>query len=129
MGLQAGADALGGPLDLDGAGDHPAQIAQAIPALCQSIVAPGFRQGRKDAQMHALLRPMPPGPPGLLGREAADGREPGRQAGEEAVQHRPAGAPARRIGPVAIEGILAQVEIECRQIDRAEVMQRREVAV
>jgi hypothetical protein len=65
MGLEARADALGGALDLDGAGDDPAQIAQAIPALGQRIVAPGFRQIGKTRRctLSSARCPGPTRPP------------------------------------------------------------------
>ena len=61
--------------------------------------------------------------PGLLGGEAGDGREPGGEEGEQLGHHRARGAPAQRLGRVAIDRVLADVEIERREIDGAEIVQ------
>jgi len=65
------------------------------------------------------------GEPGFLGGEAGDRREPGGQAIEQRVEHGAAGAPAQAVGPVAVERILADVEVEGREVDGAEIVQRR----
>ena len=75
--------------------------------------------------MHALVVGIAR-EPGLLGGEADEGREPGGQAIEQRIEHGADGAPAHRIVRVAIERILADVEIEGREIDRAKVVQRHE---
>src|SRR5262249_40343103 len=74
--------------------------------------------------MHARLA-LPPGPgePSLLGGEAEHGGEPGGEAGEQLLQHRAHGAPTRAGRGVAVERILADVEIEGAEIDGAEIMQ------
>jgi hypothetical protein len=65
-----------------------------------------------------------PQAPGLLGREAEHRRQPQRQIVEQERHHRARGAPARTRRRIAIERILADVEIEGRQIDGAEIMDR-----
>ena len=62
--------------------------------------------------------------PGLLHGEGGERRQPGGQSLEHQVQHRAAGAPAQAIRPVAIEDVLADVEIERRKVVGAEVGQR-----
>ena len=97
----------------------------------QRAASAGSRQAAgtsaKQFEMDAAARRVAvPREPGLLGGEAQDRREPARQAVEGAVHHGPRRAPRRVVGRVAIEPVLADVEIERRQIDRAEIMQRGE---
>ena len=67
--------------------------------------------------------------PRLLGGEAQKRREPAHEAIEHAIEHGARGAAARAVGRVAIERILAHVEIEGGEIDRAEIMERGEERV
>src|ERR1700728_2681140 len=59
----------------------------------------------------------------LAGSEEEDRRQPFRQAIEDPVEHGADSAPTQGIRPVAIERVLADIEIEGREIDRAETMQ------
>ena len=106
-------------------GDDAAHRAHALDALGQRVVLPLGRQRGEDAQVHARVVRVA-GEPGFLRGEADEGREPGGQAVEQPIEHGAHGAPARRMRRVAIERILADVEVEGREIDRAEVMQRHE---
>ena len=63
------------------------------------------------------------GEPGFLRREADEGREPLHQAVIGGSKHGAAGAARHRRRRVAIEHVLADVEVQRRQIHRAEVMQ------
>src|SRR3546814_4233977 len=63
-------------------------------------------------------------PPGFLRREAEDRRQPGGEAGEQLVEHRSARAPAQRVRPVAVEHVLAHIEVEGREVDGAEGVDR-----
>ena len=54
-GLQAGADALLGALELERAGDDAAQRAHRLPLLAQRRIEPGGGDLGIDAQMHAVL--------------------------------------------------------------------------
>ena len=90
--LQRGADGLGGAGLLQRLGDDTAHRAHALDALGQRVVLPLGRQRGEDTQVHAGVVRVA-GEPGLLGREADEGREPGGQAVEQRVEH---GAHARR---------------------------------
>src|SRR5437016_4266139 len=66
------------------------------------------------------------GEPGLFRCEAQDRRQPAHQAIEGPVEHGPRRAPPRIVDTVAVEPVLADVEVKRRQVDRAEIMQRGE---
>lgn len=70
-----------------------------------------------------------PGEPDLFHGEGQDRRQPGDQSVEEIGQNRPRGAPAQAVGRVAVERILADVEPEGREIERAEIEERPEDAL
>ena len=65
------------------------------------------------------------GAPGFLGGEAQHRREPGAQAAVQMIQHGACGAAAQAVRPVAVDRVLADVEVERRQVDGAEIMQFR----
>src|SRR3546814_16940961 len=44
--------------------------------------------------------------------------------GEQLVEHRSARAPAQRVRPVAVEHVLAHIEVEGREVDGAEGVDR-----
>src|SRR3546814_20013323 len=46
--------------------------------------------------------------------------------GEQLVEHRSARAPAQRVRPVAVEHVLAHIEVEGREVDGAEGVDRSE---
>ena len=60
------------------------------------------------------------GGPGFLGGEDQDGGEPGGQAAVQPVQHGAHGAAAQAVGAVAIERVLADLEVEGAEIGGAE---------
>ncbi len=124
-GFQIGADFLFIPLLLQRRQYGTAHAAHLGPAR-----GLGFRQRpigghiRHLAQMHRILRRGScPGQPGFLRREAEDRGQPRRQAFEQDVEHRQGRQTARAVRRIAIQRILADIEIEGRQIDRAELMQ------
>ena len=67
--------------------------------------------------------------PRFLRRERQHRREPGHGAAEHLVEHGQAGLAGRRGIGVAVERVLAHVEIERRQIDGHERVQRGEDAL
>ena len=71
--------------------------------------------------MHAACLAEARGP-GLLGGEHQHRREPGGQAAVQMVQHRAGGAAAQAVRPVAVQRVLADVEIERRQVGGAEIV-------
>ena len=74
--------------------------------------------------MHTIvLRIAGTGQPGLFGGEAEDRREPGGETVENFIQYGQGRAPCRIVLGIAIQTVLADIEIEGRQIDRAEIMQ------
>lgn len=73
--------------------------------------------------MHGSVVARMAGEPRFLGREAQHGREPLHQTIEGESHHRARRAPAQTVRRVAIKRVLAHVEIEGRQIDRAEIME------
>ena len=64
--------------------------------------------------------------PCLIGGEHQHRGEPQAQAAMQMVQHCPRGTTAQAVRPVAIDRVFAHVEIERRQIRRAEHVQRRD---
>src|SRR5262245_27341804 len=64
--------------------------------------------------------------PGFLCREAEDGREPGDQAVERTIKHRARGTAARAVRRVAIERVLAHIEVKGGKIAVAECVDRGE---
>ncbi len=67
--------------------------------------------------------------PGFLGGEAQHRREPAHRGAEQVVEHGEAGLARRRGIRIAIERVLADVEIERREIDRHEGAERGEDAL
>ena len=61
--------------------------------------------------------------PGFLGGEDEDRRKPGGEAIEHGVEHRARRSAGGGGSRVAIEDILADVEIEGREIEGAKIMQ------
>ena len=127
--LQRRADLLVGALDLECARHHPAHALDLLPFLGQRLVAP--RRGNRGEcfQMHrAVLRGIAR-QPGFLRREAHERRQPRAGVAEDVLdrlQRRPAlGA---GIG-LAVERILADVEIERRQVGVHELRQHRNHAL
>ena len=66
--------------------------------------------------------------PSFLHGEGQDRRKPGGEAGEDLIHHRAGGAAAQAVRRIAIKGVLADVEVERRQLGDAEIGQRVEDA-
>ena len=125
--LEARADALLGALELDRAGDDAAQIAQLRPFRAERLVAPAGRHVAIKLEMDARCRGIAvAAQPRFLGGEAQHRRQPAHEMLEHVIEHGARRAAAHRIRRIAIERVLAHVEIEGREIDGAEIMQRRE---
>ena len=124
--LEARSDALLAPLDFERAGDDAANGPDLLPFLAERIVAPLGRDFREALQVNgAVLHVAMPRKPRLLGRKAEQRREPRRQAFEQRVQHRKRRAALQaRIG-LAIERVLADIEVDGRKIVRAELREQR----
>ena len=86
------------------------------PFLGQSVVKPGRRHLGKKLQMHGRHLGAIAREPGLLGGEAQHGREPSDRATEQMIEHGQAGLAFHRGDRVAIKRVLADVEIEGRQV-------------
>ena len=67
--------------------------------------------------------------PHLLAGEHQHRRQPAHQRVKQGVEHGPVGAALERRRRVAIEAVLADIEIEGREILVAEVGQRADVSV
>ena len=128
-GLQAGADALFGALQFQGAGDDAAQGANGLPLLPQRRIEPRRRNDGIEPQVNALglavWHVVRPREPRLLGGEAGDRRQPRGQEREDLGHDRARRPTAGRAGRVAVDRVLADVEVEGRQVDGAEIMQLR----
>ena len=75
--LEARADALGGPLELQRAGDDAAHVAHQLPLLGQLVVAPGLVELGERFEMHRAFAARIAREPRFLGRERQDRRQPG----------------------------------------------------
>src|SRR5262245_30052157 len=69
IGFERGADALGGALDLERAGDHAAYHAHLAPLLGERVVAPGGRDLRELLEVHRAFWRRIAREPGLLRRK------------------------------------------------------------
>src|SRR5690606_36207733 len=118
------ADALRSPLDLQRTRHDPAYAPDLLPFPRQSIIAPRLRNLGEDLQVNRAVLGRIAREPRLLCREREDRRQPDRQAVEGLVQHRQGGPPLLAGVGLAVERILADVEVERRQIVGAEVRQR-----
>ena len=129
MRFERRADALLRALDLERAGDDAAHDAHLAPFVGQLVVAPGGRHLGEQFEMHGLRVGAIARSPGFLRREAQHRREPHHRAAEQMVEHGQAGlARHRRIG-IAIERVLADVEIEGREVRGHEGRERGEDAL
>src|SRR6516164_7658248 len=70
-----------------------------------------------------------PDEPSFLCGKAGDRSQPADQTVEAAIEYRARRAPPDIVGRVAIEPVLADVEIKRGQVHRAEIVERREHAV
>ena len=117
--FERGANALRRSFDLQCAGDDAAQIAQFFPALRQRVIAPGRGHRRKRFEMHGLRGGIARQPRFFRG-EAQQRREPSHRAAEQLVEHCQARFARHRGIRIAIQRVLANIEIERRKIGRHE---------
>ena len=122
-GLERGADGFVPAHQLDRPGHAGAMLADFRPVFGQRVIAPGIAEFRKQREMHRSLI-AEAGAPCLFRREGQRRRQPGGEAAEQNIQKAAAGAALLESGAVAIERVLADVEIEGRKIRGAEMMQR-----
>ena len=127
--FERGADALLRALDLQRAGDDAAHGAHLPPLVGELVVAPGGRHFGEQFEVHRLRRRAIARGPGLFGREAQHRRQPRHRAAEQMIEHGQAGLARRRRDRIAIERVLADVEIERRQVRRHEGRERGEDAL
>ena len=120
-GLEAGADALVAALDLERAGDDAAGAADAVPLRGERGVVPVARGGGEVDEVDRAVLAGEAGEPDLLHGEGQHRREPGDEAVEERVEHGAGGAAARAGRGVAVERVLADVEVEGREVDGGEL--------
>ena len=73
--------------------------------------------------MHRSILGRVSAKPGFFGGEAQDWRQPRGQAREALGQYGPGRAGAQAVGRVAVERILADIEVERGQVDGTEVVQ------
>ncbi len=103
------------PLDLQGAGDDRPDAADFFPFFRERLVAPDSRNFRKAFEMHGdragITRK-----PRLFAGESKDRREPQGHAAENLLDRFKGGAALLARRRLAIERILANVEIEGRKI-------------
>jgi hypothetical protein len=126
-GLKARADGFLRALQLEGAGDDSAELAQLGPFRAERVIAPRSRQVEIELEMGArALAIAVTAEPSFFGGEAKDRREPAYEAFEDPIEDGTRRAPHRRGRQIAIERILAHIEIKCREIDRAEIVDRGE---
>ncbi len=127
-GLQRGTDHLLDPLHLQRGGDDAARLAHTGPLGREGLVLPRRRRFREVLQVDGAVLAREAFQPDFFHGEAQHRRQPGGQPVEQDVQHA-----ARGLGPqgvaVAVERILADVEIKGRQLHRGEVEHRLEDAL
>ena len=127
--LQRGADLLVGTLDLERARHHAAHALDLLPIGGQRLVAPCPRQGREGLQVHRAVLGRITRLPDLLGGEAKQRRQPQRGAAEDLLDRLQRG-PALGAGErLAVERVLADVEVERGQVRVHEVRQHRHHAL
>src|SRR4029078_9813981 len=98
------------------AGDDAAYVANAVPLLRKLFVAPGLVELREGFEMHRTSAPGLAGEPRLLGGERQYRRQPRDERLENLIDDGERGAPLHaRIG-LAVKCILADVEVERRQL-------------
>src|SRR6185437_701571 len=109
-------DAFLRALDLQRAGNDAAHGTNLAPLFRQPVVAPGGRRLRKSFEMYGFSRRAVTRGPCFLRGEAEHRREPGDGATEQMIEHGEAGLARGRRIRIAIECVLADVEIECREV-------------
>src|SRR4029079_6808993 len=94
------------------AGNAPPAQPLLAPFLGELLVAPGGRHSGKQLQMHRSLVGAHPLAPGLFGGEAEHWRKTGHCAAEQVVDDGQRGLSRPRRDRIAVERVLADVEIE-----------------
>src|SRR5205807_3437179 len=120
---ERGTDPLVGALDFQRAGNDATNDAQLTPLLSERVVAPAGGHGWKRLKVHRLCRWIAR-QPRLLRREAEHRREPANSGAKQMVQHRETRFALRRRIGIAIKRVLADIEIERREIDRHKRIER-----
>src|SRR5262245_52327584 len=124
MRLERGADALLRALDLERAGHDAAHGTNFSPFIRELVVAPGGWHLGKSFQMDGFCALAKTREPGLLGGEAKHRRKPRHRAAEQMIEHGETGLAFYRGERIAIESVLADVEIKCRQVRGHETRER-----
>src|SRR5690606_859136 len=119
--LERGADALFTTLDLQCAGDDTTNRADELPLFSQILVDPVSRDLREKTQMDGGAFFRVTLQPAFFHGEDEDGREPCGQRVEQVIEHGQRRTALERGDRVAIERILADVEVERRELDVHEV--------
>ena len=129
MRLERRADALLRALELQRAGDDAAHVAQLAPFLGKRLVAPGRRHLAERARDAPTWRRRPSASQASSAVKHSIGASQRHRAAEQLIEHGEAGLARRATNRIAIERILADIEIERRKIDRHEGAERGEDAL
>src|SRR5438132_3973655 len=121
-GLQPAPDQLPGPRGLERLRDLAPYLEQPIPVPPQRVVEPLPRGLREALEVHALAVGAGKVAPRLFAGEREDRRQEPRQRAEDVVADGLRRAPPRVVGQRGVEPVLDDVEIEGRQVHRAEVV-------
>src|SRR5262250_2644151 len=120
--LEPAADQLLGPGGLERLGDLAPHFEQPVPVALERVVEPFARRVREALEVHALAVRAGRVTPRLLGGEREDRRHQPHQPAEHVEADRLGRAPPRVVRQRGVEPVLDDVEIERRQVDRAEVV-------
>src|SRR2546425_6128191 len=121
-GLQPAPDQLPGPRGLERLRAPAPPLEQPIPAPLQRVVEPLPRRLREALEVHALAVGTGKVAPRLFAGEREDRRQEPRQRAQDVVADGLRRAPPRIVGQRGVEPVLDDVEIEGRQVHRAEVV-------
>ena len=114
--LQRSPDHLGRPLHLQRPRHHAPRRPNPLPLRRQPRVQPALWHLGHIDQMHRGVLTGVTAQPDLLHREHEDRGKPCGEVLEQQVQHGPRRTPGQRPGRVAIQAVLAHVEVKRRQI-------------
>src|SRR5262245_46002048 len=120
--LEPATDQLLGSCGLQRLGDLAPHLEEAVPVALERVVEPFPRRVRKALEMHALASDPWHVAPRLLGGEREDRRHEPRQRAEDVEAHRLGRTPPRVVEQRGVEPVLDDVEIERREVHRAEVV-------
>src|SRR5215467_9326318 len=120
--LEPAADQLLGPGGLQRLGDLPPHLEQPVPVALERVVEPLARRVREAFEVHALASHAGHVAPRLLRGEREDRRHEPRQPAEDVEADGLGSAPPRVVGQRGVEPVLDDVEVERREVDRAEVV-------